>query len=746
MKTIVTLGPSTNNVESVKMIKDKGVDFVRINMSHSTIHDLEYFIKMSFEVGITFIIDTEGSQIRTGQLKEQSIHYSENDIVTIHSSEIVGDKQNINLRPENVISQLMLGDILYVDFDTLALKIIDISKKNSGLITAQIVSSGNLGNNKGVVIDQVVKHKIDLPVLTQKDIQAVKIGLNYGIEYIAASFVRSGEDVTRIRDISNNTMKVISKIECIDALENLERIIEESDFLLIDRGDLSKEIPIEKIPFTQKIILKEAASRNTDVFVATNLLESMIVHRKPTRAEVHDILNTIVDGANGLVLAAETAIGKYPLGCINMLNKIIRHSELAINADEIRHKEAKFIDHLNSINYLLDHSISSSLIEPNGGKLVSRLSDNNNHTEEYLSSLTKCELSINAQQDLEQIAIGTYSPLTGFLTKEELISVLDDLRMPDGSIWPMPILLDISEEKIKNVSLNEVIALVDANQNIVATMIVGDIYQFSKEDLAEKYYGTTDVKHPGVKMVSAMKSHFIGGEITLLKQPPSFSNKYGLVPKQVRRLFEEKNWTKVVGFHTRNVIHRAHEYIQKKAIDENNCDGIFLNPVIGEKKKGDYNSKYIIDSYNWMINNVYKDNEVVFATFTTYSRYGGQKEALFTALCRQNYGCSHFIVGRDHTGSGYDGGKSSMDIFKSFPDLKIRIIKFNDVYYSKSLKKYIESEINNEVSYHDRMYISGTQAREMFLELKAPPDWFMRPEISGMIINSIKNKEVVFTK
>jgi pyruvate kinase len=744
LKTIITLGPSTNDVEDLKIIKDKGVDFVRINMSHSSIEDLEYFIILAKKVGIPFIIDTEGSQIRTGKLFEDSILFSENDILNIHCNEIEGDKNNISLRPGIVVNQLNVGDILYVDFDTLALKIIDISNIQNGIIKAQIVSSGNLGNNKGVVVEQVFRKKIKLPVLTEKDKNAVKLGLKYDIKFIAASFIRSGEDVIEVKRISDDKMQIISKIECIDALENLDDIIEESEYLLIDRGDLSKEIPIEKIPFTQKIILHKAKMKNTGVFVATNLLESMIENRKPTRAEVHDILNTIVDGATGLVMAAETAIGKYPLGCINMLNKIIKHSELVINADEIRNKEVDFISHLNSMDYLLDHSISSSLIEPNGGKLISRSALDNDYSDEYLFSLNRCELSLNSLQDLEQIANGTYSPLVGFLTLSELESVLNNLRLPDGCIWPIPILLDIEEDAANEISINEEIALVDPDGEIVATMIVKDNYYYSKEELAEKFYGTTDLAHPGIKLIFNLKSHFLGGKITLIKRPSSIFDEYKLSPKQVRRLFEEKNWTKIVGFHTRNVIHKAHEFIQNKAIKEHNCDGIFLHPVVGEKKKGDYQPKCLIDSYNFMMSSIYKDNKAVFSTFSTYSRYGGQKEALFTAICRQNFGCSHFIIGRDHTGSGTTDIKNEIDFFQKFPDLQIQIIKFNNVYYSKSSGMYIESN-NDDIEYNeDMMFISGTEARKMLLKFESPPDWFMRRQISRIIIDSLKRGEKVF--
>ena len=356
-KIIVTLGPSTNTMEKVSLIKSKNVNFVRINMSHSSIEDLEYFIDLAKQVNIPFIIDTEGSQIRTGVLNSEFISFKENDVIRIYNDEIQGDSEKINLRPWQILDQLYEGDLLYVDFDTLVMRISDTSTINDGYISATIISSGKLGNNKGVVVDQRIERKISLPTLTPKDIEAIQVGLKWNIEHVAASFMRSGDAVNEVRRISKNKMKVISKVECKDAMENLDDIIIESDYILIDRGDLSKEIPIEKIPFTQKIILHRAKKLTTPVFVATNLLESMIENRKPTRAEVHDIINTIVEGAYGLTMAAETAIGKYPIGCINMLNKIINHSNLVINANEIRYKEEKFVKYLESLGGLIAKDI-----------------------------------------------------------------------------------------------------------------------------------------------------------------------------------------------------------------------------------------------------------------------------------------------------------------------------------------------------------------------------------------------------
>ena len=744
-KVIVTLGPATNSLEHVQMIKSKGVDFVRINMSHSTLDDLEYYIDLSKKADIPFIIDTEGSQVRTGDLSLDSYYFKENDKILLHKNQITGDNKNISIRPKQILKQLNEGDILYVDFDTLVLRISDTSNILNGVVEATVMSSGSLGKNKGIVIDPQDKKLFEIPTLSEKDIKAIKIGLKNNISFVAASFIRNGNAVKYVRNISNGKMKVISKVECLDALENLDEIITESDYLLIDRGDLSKEIPIEKIPFTQKIILDRANAQNTNVFVATNLLESMISNRKPTRAEVHDIINTIVDGAYGLTMAAETAIGKYPLGCINMLNKIINHSNLVINADEIRNKEKNFVRYLEENEYLLSDDISSSLVSPNGGKLVNRVKEQP-LDKDHFDLLEKIKLTETQQLDLEQIAIGTYSPLEGFMNKVELESVLDTMRLPNNTIWPIPILLDIDKAKAAKIKEGDIVALFDDSNDFIGTIKVHDKFTFDKKILIKKLYGTENSIHPGIDLINLLQPVFIGGKISLYNKVKRNYDEYNLTPKQTRRLFDEKNWTRVVGFHTRNVIHRAHEFIQLSALEKGKCDGLFIHPVVGKKKSGDYNSNLIIKSYEIMQNNFYPDNKTVFGVFSSYSRYAGEREAVFTALCRKNYGCSHFIVGRDHTGVG-NSNNNSYDIFSQFPDLGIDIIKFGNIYYSKELGRYFE-ETNEKVSENidERLSISGTEAREILKKQISPPDWYMRPKIASMIIDSIKKNEDVFIK
>jgi sulfate adenylyltransferase len=249
-------------------------------------------------------------------------------------------------------------------------------------------------------------------------------------------------------------------------------------------------------------------------------------------------------------------------------------------------------------------------------------------------------------------------------------------------------------------------------------------------------------------MVHDMQPVLLAGPIDLIKGKRSETRAYELTPKQLRRLFEDRGWAKVLGFHTRNIPHRGHEFIQLKAMEDENCDGLLIQPVVGKKKSGDFKPEYIIKSYEKMIENFYPKEKVVFAAFSTFSRYAGPREALFTALCRKNFGCSHFVIGRDHTGVGsYYDPYASHRIFDNFPDLGIKIVKFNEIFYSKKLNNYVQENGKLPDNESDRLsLISGSQARGMFLRGEKPPSWFMRPEISNIVLDAVKNGEQVFEK
>lgn len=740
VKIITTLGPATKTEADLRKIKDKGVDFVRINMSHSDIADLKYFIDLARKVDIPFIIDTEGSQIRTGDHVNGQIVIEENDEIKIYDN---NDKNHVSLRPAGIIEQLDEGDLIHIDMDALILRVSDVTTAKEGYITVKAITSGTLGENKAVVIDPCMEKKFILPPLSPKDYQSIELGLKEGIEFIAASFMRSGEFVDEVRRATKGSMKIISKMECVDGLNNLEEIIAKSDYLLIDRGDLSKEIPLEKIPFTQKVIMSKAREQGKKVFVATNLLESMVTNRKPTRAEIHDVIATLLDGAYGLVLSSETAIGKYPFAVINMINKLIKQSELISNQESYTEAGNQLAAHLQNNNYIFDIEKSSNLITPHGGKLINRILKQI-PDQSYINCLEKVSLNENLQMDVEQIAMGTFSPIEGFMGREDLQGVLDKMRLTNGVAWTIPIILDISSEQAARISIGDTIALCD-EMGVMALMHIDDKYFLNKDETALKLYNTSSKNHPGVRWIHALNPVLIGGKIDLIRRRKSEFKQYELTPKQVRRMFEERGWSKVVGFHTRNVIHKSHEFIQLQAMDKSHADGLFVHPVIGKKKPGDYHADYIIQSYEHMVKDIYPKDKVILATFSTFSRYAGPREAVFTALCRKNYGCSHFIVGRDHTGVGdFYHPHASHKIFDEFDDLDIVPVKFDKVFYSKKHENHIHEPEMPDIREEDKLHISGTQAREMLEKGETPPDWFMHPAISEIIISALKQGQEVF--
>ncbi len=707
VKIMVTLGPSTRREEDIRRLKAKGVDFVRVNMSHSGLEDLKHFLYLAKKVGIPFVIDTEGSQIRTGDMERAWIRGN--------------DAVNIALQPHSVLGQLQGGDLLYVDTDALVLRVIGVSTAKEGYVSTQALHEGWLSPRKAVVVDPVLGKVLSLPALSEKDYKSIVLGLDEGVGHIAVSYVRKGKDVDLVREATRGRMQIISKVECAEALENLDEIIEKSDAILIDRGDLGKEISMEKVPRAQKNIFARAAVFGKPVFVASNLLESMIEKKNPTRAEIHDVARVIEDGASGLSLAAETAIGKYPWECVSVLQKLIRE----YGKSDGRH---------------------CALIEPHGGRLVERIA-RVRPDDGSLGHLKKIKLNENLQMDVENIATGVFSPLEGFMGEGEVESVLNSTRLPNGVIWPIPIVLDVPQKTADELREGEKVVLADGEGRTLAILHLEEKFIPDKKEYAQKLYGTLEENHPGVCHIMAMNPVLLGGRVDLVQRRRTEFGHYALTPRQVRRLFEERHWSRVVGFHTRNTIHRSHEYIQLKALRDENCDGLFVHPVVGKKKAGDYCASCIIKSYERMMDGLYPKEKVVLATFNTYSRYAGPREALFTAICRQNFGCSHFVVGRDHTGVGsFYPPDASHKIFDEFPDLRIKPVRFGEVFYSPKLGDHVHASESPGHDPKDKLSISGTEARKMFEKGEVPPSWFMRPEVSEIILTALKNGEEVFVK
>ena len=309
-KILITLGPSTLNAQFLRKAKMLKVDLLRLNMSHLSViklHKNISFIKKYTNIPIC--IDTEGAQIRTKTKKTKLI--KKNSILKI------SDKDTLNLYPDDIHLKLKKNDILDVGFKGLKIKV-TLKKKNK--LICKVLSTGILENNKGVHIKD---RKVKLNYLTKKDFLAIKIGKKLGIKNFALSFTNTPEDIKKFNKILNKENKFF-KLETKLAIKNLDKIFKIADKFIIDRGDLSKDIKLEQIPIFQRIILKKGKTKNKKIFVATNFLESMIENNYPTRAEINDIFNAFELGASGIVLAAETAIGKYPTECIELINKIFK--------------------------------------------------------------------------------------------------------------------------------------------------------------------------------------------------------------------------------------------------------------------------------------------------------------------------------------------------------------------------------------------------------------------------------------
>ena len=309
IKIFCTLGPSSLNPNFLRQIKGK-IDLIRLNMSHVKLNELKKNINFIRKFTKTAIcIDTEGAQIRTKVNSKK--FYKQDQKLRIFN------KKKIKLYPPDVFYKLKVGDILEIGFEGLRCKLI---KKNNKEIVTKVLKSGFLEGNKGVYVSN---RNIKLNFITKKDEAAIKIGKEMRIKNYALSFVNNKEDIIKFNKILPKENKIF-KIETKAAMKNLKDIIRYGNQFLIDRGDLSKEILIEQIPIAQRKILNIAKKKNKRVYIATNFLESMILHSYPTRAEVNDIFNALELGSSGIVLAAETAIGKYPLECINLLKKIIK--------------------------------------------------------------------------------------------------------------------------------------------------------------------------------------------------------------------------------------------------------------------------------------------------------------------------------------------------------------------------------------------------------------------------------------
>ena len=321
MKILVTLGPSSMNETDVRGMTELGVHLFRLNMSHTALGDLAGIIgRIRGWTDVPISLDSEGAQLRNGPMQNETVQFAAGGNVTIHGTPVIGDRANISFNPAAVEKQFEIGDEIQVDFNHVRLKIIEARGVD---FIAEILEGGVIGSNKAADLNR----DIEFEPLTEKDKAAIEIGRQLNIGNYAMSFTNRTEDVAVMRDACGPDADIIYKIESPSGLRNLAGILEAADEIIIDRGDLSRQVPIEKIPFLQRRIISLARSKGKAVYVATNLLESMVTTKYPNRAEVNDVVSTLEMGASGLILSAETAIGKYPVEAVSMVRALISEFE-----------------------------------------------------------------------------------------------------------------------------------------------------------------------------------------------------------------------------------------------------------------------------------------------------------------------------------------------------------------------------------------------------------------------------------
>jgi pyruvate kinase len=708
---LCTLGPASLNEPTIKRLADLGATLFRLNLSHTNLEQLTPAIDIiQKSADVPVCIDTEGAQVRTGRMADKvELRYGNKSMIVRDS--IIGNAERFNLYPSDIADYLKAGDIISIDFNAALVQILAISEPGLEL---RILSGGRVGSNKAVT----VQRELTLPALTAKDRAAVEIAKGMGVQNYALSFANSARDVKELRDMVGDEARIISKIECRQGLRNLDEIGRASNALLIDRGDLSREILIEQIPRIQKTLIRRAKKLERPIYVATNLLESMVDQPTPTRAEVNDIYNTLSDGADGLVLAAETAIGAFPVRCAEMVVRMVRE-----------YQEFRTNDQLSTDDRF------SLLPPPHGGKLIEQTTP----PQIDLTKLPKLRVAMTDLMDCELLANGTYSPLGGFMTRRELDSVLSSNCLPDGTIWTMPILLQVSNDK--DIGPGSMIALTSADDRIHALLEVSEKYSLDKGRIATAWFGSDSPAHPGVARFYAAGDTALAGRVILVEPLPSRYKAYEFSPHRTRFVFAHNGWSRVVGFHTRNVCHRAHEFLQLEALRRVNGDGIYVSPVVGPKKPNDFLTGPILDSYRVLLDNAdYPKEKYLLGGFPTYSRYAGPREAVFTALCRKNMGCSHFIVGRDHTGVGnYYAVDANQRIFDELGDIGISPVFFDTIGFDPRTGSYAPSLNDNHA-----MNISGTQFREALLAGNRVPSWFVRDEIQDMLLGELAAGRAIF--
>ncbi|MEB3191275.1 MAG: sulfate adenylyltransferase [Snowella sp.] len=381
-------------------------------------------------------------------------------------------------------------------------------------------------------------------------------------------------------------------------------------------------------------------------------------------------------------------------------------------------------------------------IAPHGGQLINRIATAVERQEflDKADQLPRVQLDERATSDLVMIAIGGFSPLKGFMEQADYELVVEDMRLTNGLPWAIPITLSVSEEVAEPLQEGSWVRLDDPQGRFIGILELTQKYRYVKAHEAANVYRTDDHNHPGVKVVYEQGPINLAGPIWLLQRDPHpLFPAYQIDPAQSRQSFQEKGWKTIVGFQTRNPIHRAHEYIQKCALEI--VDGLFLHPLVGATKEDDIPADVRMRCYEIMLEHYFPQDRVILGINPSAMRYAGPREAIFHALIRKNYGCTHFIVGRDHAGVGdYYGTYDAQYIFDEFKPEELGIVpmKFEHAFYCTRTQQMATTKTSPSEP-KDRIHLSGTKVRALLREGKLPPPEFSRPEVAAELIRAMKD-------
>jgi sulfate adenylyltransferase len=385
-------------------------------------------------------------------------------------------------------------------------------------------------------------------------------------------------------------------------------------------------------------------------------------------------------------------------------------------------------------------TVTDGLIAPHGGELIVNRAGQAECLELQASTKSLPRVVVGSRQlaDLEMLAIGAYSPLAGFMAQADYVSVVQDMHLSTGLPWSIPITLAVTSQQAATLREGSHIALVDAEGALQAIMLLQEKYHYDKQLEAREVYRTLDEAHPGVKVVYQQGDVLLGGPVRVVALQNQTFPQYRYTPTQSRQLFLERGWKRVVAFQTRNPVHRAHEYIQKCALET--VDGLYLHPLVGDTKGDDIPADVRMRCYEVLLENYYPADRVILGVLPAAMRYAGPREAIFHALMRKNYGCSHFIVGRDHAGVGnYYGTYDAHSIFAQFDPGKLGItpVFFDHTFFCRACDAMASSKTCPHGS-EQHVTLSGTKVRHMLQAGEIPPPEFSRPEVARVLIEAMK--------